>query len=267
LTMTKLVVDSELDIPLDSFDFHCSIQSLPYLFGTTLESIPADVPYLRLPALAGKKWEKPLSRFAGLKVGIAWAGNKHTARDQLRSIALSCFAPLIALRGVRYFSLQKDAAALQLQETNWPILNWMDASNDLLDTAALINQLDLVISADTVIIHLAGALGKPVWLLNRFETDSRWLIEREDSPWYPTMRIFRQPAMHDWTSVMETVSSELGKLISAKGVHEMSEQQFLAAADAVNKSLGINQNRIRPRTSYDAVIDCIKWLIPKRRMR
>jgi tetratricopeptide (TPR) repeat protein len=263
LTMTNLVVDSESEISLDSFDFHCSMQSLPYLFGTTLESIPGDVPYLRLPAQAGKKWEQPLSKFAGLRVGIAWAGSKHTARDQLRSIALSYFAPLMASPGVQYFSLQKDAAALQLQEMNWPILNWMDASNDLLNTVALINQLDLVISADTVIIHLAGALGKPVWLLNRFESESRWLIEREDTPWYPTMRIFRQPAMHDWASVMDTVACELGKLISVNGVNEMSEQQFMAAADAANKSLSINQNRTRRRTAYDTAVDCIKWLIPK----
>jgi len=267
LTMTNLVVDSELEISLDSFDFHCSMQSLPYLFGTTLESIPGDVPYLRLPAATGKKWEKPLSKFTGLRVGIAWAGSKHTARDQLRSIGLRYFAPLIALPGVRYVSLQKDAAALQLQETNWPVLNWMDASSDLLDTAALISQLDLVISADTVIIHLAGALGKPVWLLNRFETDSRWLIDRGDSPWYPTMRIFRQPAMHDWSSVMDSVSRELGKLISARGVNEMSEQQFLAAANAANKALGIDQNRTRARTPSDVLIDCIKWFISKRRVQ
>jgi ADP-heptose:LPS heptosyltransferase len=117
--------------------------------------------------------------------------------------------------GVQFISLQKDDSDQQLQqltESGQSILNWMDASDDLLDTAALIAQLDLVISVDTVIVHMAGALGKPVWLLNRYESEWRWLTEGETSPWYPTVRVFRQPAIHDWDSVIAMILTELRKL-------------------------------------------------------
>jgi tetratricopeptide (TPR) repeat protein len=215
LTETALVVDSANLMALDSFDCHCSMMSLPYLFKSELASIPQDVPYLRPAEKDIQKWRAQLSQIRGLKVGIAWSGSKGTNRDSLRNIALRKFAPLLDVAGVQFISLQKDDSDQQLQqltESGQSILNWMDASDDLLDTAALIAQLDLVISVDTVIVHMAGALGKPVWLLNRYESEWRWLTEGETSPWYPTVRIFRQPAIHDWDSVIAMILTELRKL-------------------------------------------------------
>jgi hypothetical protein len=119
---------------------------------------------------------------------------------------------LIKTAGVTFISLQKGGPAAELAEMSWPILDWMNECEDFSDTAALVVNLDLVISVDTSVAHLAGALGKPVWLLNRFESEWRWQLDREDSPWYPTMRIFRQSALNDWDGVVERVASELGRL-------------------------------------------------------
>jgi hypothetical protein len=142
-----------------------------------------------------------------MKVGLAWAGNKTQKKDFLRSIPFEQLAPLLAVPGVQFISLQKGATA------NDPaLLDWMGECQDYLDTAALAQHLDLVISVDTSVAHMAGALAKPVWLLNRYESEWRWLLDREDSPWYPTMRIFRQPALHDWHSVIARITEELQKL-------------------------------------------------------
>jgi ADP-heptose:LPS heptosyltransferase len=119
---------------------------------------------------------------------------------------------VIKTAGVAFVSLQKGDPAAELDEMGWPILDWMNECEDFSETAALVVNLDLVISVDTSVAHLAGALGKPVWLLNRFESEWRWQLDREDSPWYPTMRIFRQSALNDWDGVVERVASELGRL-------------------------------------------------------
>lgn len=212
LAVNPLVLSTEYRVSKDSFDLHCSMLSLPYLFGTRVETIPANVPYLPLAAEAGEKWHKKLKKYSGLKVGIVWAGGKKMEKDKLRSISLESFAPMLAIPGVQFFSLQKGEAEAQLKTVNNRIVDWMDACEDYLDTAALIDNLDLVISVDTAVVHLAGALGKPVWLLNRYESEWRWMADRQDSPWYPTLRIFRQPALNDWGSVMQTVAVELGQL-------------------------------------------------------
>lgn len=215
LTATGLVVDSSNPADLDSFDCHCSMMSLPYMFKSELASIPHDIPYLRPATNDVDKWRNALRKTPDLKVGIAWAGSRGTNRDKLRNIDLQRFAPLMRVPGVQFISLQKDDHDLQLKNSGWQVLDWMDLSNDLLDTAALIDQLDLVISVDTVIVHLAGAMGKPVWLLNRYESEWRWLSAGDASPWYPSVRIFRQPAMHDWESVIAEIASELRKLATA----------------------------------------------------
>jgi Tfp pilus assembly protein PilF len=199
----------QVEPPADSYDLHCSIMSLPHLFGTTLESIPADVPYLHIPAARSAPWNARLAEMSGMKIGLVWAGNMSMKGDRLRSIALDRFAPLMDMQGARFFSLQKGPPSAQLQGSGFLIVDWMSECRDLLDTAALIAGLDLVISVDTSIAHLAGAVGKPVWLLNRFESEWRWMREREDSPWYPSMRIFRQPALHDWDGVMQMLKTEL----------------------------------------------------------
>ena len=201
--------------PLD-YDYHCPIMSLPFLFGTSLETIPDAVPYLYVPADMRAKWTRCFVDTAGLKVGLAWAGSQYYARDIQRSVPLKTFEPLIGISGITFVSLQKEQPGTQLTETGWPIRDWMNDCEDYLDTAALVESLDLVISVDTAVVHLAGALGKPVWLLNRFESEWRWLLEREDSPWYPTMRIFRQPALHDWDSVIRRLVVDLSQLVRSR---------------------------------------------------
>jgi tetratricopeptide (TPR) repeat protein len=243
LTKTSLVIDNQTPVRAELFDVHCPMMSLPYAFGTTLETIPQRVPYLQVPAAMTEKWSKQLSKFNGLKVGLAWAGNQDMKKDHLRSIALERLAPLMALPGVQFVSLQKGEASRQLKDTNWRVLDWMDACEDLMDTAALIESLDVVISVDSVVAHLAGALGKPVWLLNRFESEWRWMMERVDSPWYPRMRIFRQAARHDWDGVIEAVKVELGKLLPAGtgGAAAMQEPDWRKQAAKADQALNIGE--------------------------
>jgi tetratricopeptide (TPR) repeat protein len=204
------VVESQIRTSIASaFDLHCSMMSLPHLLHTGLDTVPAQVPYLFVPDAQKAAWIPRLAALHGLKVGLAWAGNPMLTKDALRSIPLREWAPILAVEGVSFVSLQKSEASAQLTGTNALITDWMNESKDLLDTAALIVNLDLVICVDTSIAHLAGALGKPVWLLNRHESEWRWLLERADSPWYPTMQIFRQHMEHDWHGSLEEVATSL----------------------------------------------------------
>ncbi|HEX9192225.1 MAG TPA: tetratricopeptide repeat protein [Burkholderiales bacterium] len=194
-----------------SFDVHCPIMSLPYAFATRSDTIPNAVPYLSVPHEMRRKWSETLSGLNGPRVGLVWRGGKKYGRDFLRSLSLQRLGPLTEIAGVSFVSLQKGEAAGELAGSDRPILDRMGECGDFLDTAALVANLDLVISVDTSVAHLAGALGKPVWLLNRFESEWRWQLGREDSPWYPTMRIFRQPALDDWDSVVKRVAGELAR--------------------------------------------------------
>ncbi|HEX9193380.1 MAG TPA: glycosyltransferase family 9 protein, partial [Burkholderiales bacterium] len=143
------------------------------------------------------------------RVGLAWAGRKENPKDSLRSVRLEKFSPLLDVTGIRFLSLQKGEAAGQIEETGFKLIDYMDECGDLLETSALVENLDLVVSVDTATVHLAGALGRPVWLLNRFESEWRWMLDREDSPWYPTMRIFTQPRGGNWNGVLADVASAL----------------------------------------------------------
>jgi hypothetical protein len=195
--------------------------SLPHVFATTLESIPAATPYLSAdPALTAKWRERLAGSKDDLRIGLVWSGGRHlnhpqlSAVDRRRSIALNALAPLSEVPGVSFVSLQKDGPAAQAANPP-PGMRLHDFTADLYDfedTAALVANLDLVISVDTSVAHLTGALGKPVWLLNRFDTDWRWLLNRNDSPWYPTLRQFRQPRPGDWDSVICAVRDALGRL-------------------------------------------------------
>jgi Tfp pilus assembly protein PilF len=203
-------------LPFGDFDLYCPIMSLPYLFQTRLESIPANVPYLVVPEEMKQKWHMRLAEVPGLKVGLVWAGNQAASFDKIRSIPLNLFAPLHDSGGISFVSLQKGDRLQQLHKFEGQLIDWMDECKDYLDTAALVEQLDLIISVDTSVAHLAGALGKPVWLLNRFESEWRWMLDREDSPWYPSMRIFTQPVRNDWDSVVKRVGEELAVLLKEK---------------------------------------------------
>jgi hypothetical protein len=201
--------------PLPRFDVHCSLLSLPRTLGTTLETIPAQIPYLSANPDLAAAWKQRLAAIAGKrKVGIAWAGNPDHQRDQDRSCGLAALAPLASHADVALISLQKGPAASQTAAPP-PGMILHDFTPELetfADTAALIANLDLVITVDTSIAHLAGAMGKPVWTLLAFAPDWRWLLNRTDSPWYPTMRLFRQPSPGDWGSVVAAVCEQLGLL-------------------------------------------------------
>jgi len=191
--------------PLPAFDLHCPMLSLPLAFETAPETIPTGVPYLSADPVQARIWRERVGEASGLKVGLAWAGGRQTASDAQRSVSTDKLGPLLAAPGVRWFSLQKDEPAPE------GVIDLMSDAKDFADTAALIAGLDLVISVDTAVAHLAGALGKPVWLLDRFDSDWRWLIGRTDSPWYPTMTIYRQPGPGDWDAVVEAVLEHLAR--------------------------------------------------------
>lgn len=204
------------DIP--EYDVHAPLMSLPLLFNTNLGTVPNAVPYLHPAKDDVAKWAERLQGVRGLKVGLIWAGQSRPdhptadAVDRRRSVNLSQFAPLADIPGVSFFSLQKGDPARQLATSPLPVTDYMNDMQDFADTAALIANLDLVIGVDTSVVHLAGALGKPVWVLSRFDGCWRWLKDREDSPWYPSLRLFRQPRMGDWEPVIEQVRDALRKL-------------------------------------------------------
>lgn len=220
LFQTVSVVDemfSKAD-PLDltSFDCYCPLMSLPYLFQTSLDSIPATVPYFEIPDAERGQWRTLLAGVSGLKVGLVWAGSCINLIDKQRSIPISEFRPLAIIDGINLISLQKGEQEGQCAELGSDCIDYMDRCHDYLDTAALIMELDLVISVDTSVAHLTGALGKPVWLLNRFGSEWRWMLDREDSPWYPSMRIFNQKEAGNWAPVIDAVVVELKSLIAKK---------------------------------------------------
>jgi len=204
---------------LPAFDLRCALMSLPGVFKTTLSSIPAPVQYLKADEGLAASWANRLGKSAGLRVGIVWAGRRSHVGDFNRSIKLAALAPLAGVAGVRFFSLQKDDTA---GEANHPPegMNLIDLTADLTDfadTAAVISQMDVIISVDTAVAHLAGALGKPVWVMLPFLPDWRWLLNRDDSPWYPTMRLFRQKMPEQWSEVVASVAAALGDLQGGRG--------------------------------------------------
>lgn len=201
--------------PPPACDACIPLLSLPLAFGTSLATIPASVPYLSPSEQDRVAWKRRLASEAGLRVGLVWAGSAHDEQftahmvDRRRSLPLSALAPLAGVSGVRFYSLQKGPPATEAPPPGLDLVDWMDAVEDFADTAALVAELDLVISVDTSVCHLAGALGRPVWMLSRHDACWRWLRDRSDSPWYPTMRLFRQDRPGDWAPVIHRVRSAL----------------------------------------------------------
>jgi tetratricopeptide (TPR) repeat protein len=195
------------DQPLPDFDLHCPLASLPLAFNTRLNSIPASVPYLNPSTDLIEAWRMRLGpRDGRLRVGIAWAGNPQFKADRTRSMHLSQLAPLAELKNISFFSLQKGAPASQ---RGMDMIDLGPDLHDFVDTAAVMSLLDLIISTDTSVPHLAGALGRSVWVMLQYSPDWRWLLDREDSPWYPTMRLFRQKSLGDWSGVVARVAEAL----------------------------------------------------------
>jgi Flp pilus assembly protein TadD len=192
--------------PLPPFHFHSPLMTLPMAFNTTLESIPATVPYLSVDPARAVTWGEKLPT-GPRRVGVVWAGNPRFANDRIRSLAPSRLAPLLAVPNVTWVSLQKSSST-----TVTPPPGLLDLTADLhdfADTAALISQLDLVIAVDTAVAHLAAALGKPTWILLAAVPDWRWMLGRADSPWYPSVRLFRQTTPGDWSTVVGEVASAM----------------------------------------------------------
>lgn len=214
--------------PLPAFDCHCPLLSLPFALHTTIETIQGRTPYLFADPKASAQWRARIDEASApraLKVGLVWAGGHRPhvpelrKNDARRSLSFDRFAPIVETPGVQFFSLQKgERAVRQLTDmrerhaASARVIDWTDELNDFADTAALVENLDLVISVDTSTAHLAGAMNKPVWILNRLDTCWRWMLEREDSPWYPSARLFRQPTLGDWESVIESVTRALTSL-------------------------------------------------------
>jgi hypothetical protein len=205
------------DVPAD-----CCVPllSLPHRLGTTYETIPSDVPYVFADPELTDAWRTRLAEHQGFKIGIVWQGNPKCPGDRFRSFPVSAFEPLAQLPGVHLVSLQKGAGVEQLatHRESWPLVDFGDAldadGGAFMDTAAIMMNLDLVITSDTAAAHLAGALGVPVWVVLPFVPDWRWLLERGDSPWYPTMRLFRQTEWGHWADVFEQVSAEVKALMA-----------------------------------------------------
>jgi hypothetical protein len=205
------------------FDYHASLLSLPLAFNTTLATVPSR-PYLKADPVKVRAWREKLGPSDQLRVGLVWAGGHRPGQpetipfNERRNIPLAQLAPL-KQPGVQFYSLQKgepaemELASLQSAGWNGPgITNYVDELRDFSDTAALVANLDLVISVDTATAHLTGALGKPFWLLNRFDTCWRWLLNRSDSPWYPSATIYRQEKPGDWGPVVQRVAANLSLL-------------------------------------------------------
>ena len=202
--------------PLPPFDLHCPLLSLPRVLGTTTETIPQQTPYLNADPQRAAAWRERVGPLDGLRVGLVWAGNQTMSGDRRRSMPLERLSELADLPGVSFVSLQKGPAASHSPPPGLTLHDWTEDLHDFSETAALIEALDLVIGVDTAVVHLAGALGRPVWLLNRFDRCWRWLLDRDDSPWYPTLRQFRQSQPGDWSSVLQHVRAELQACILAR---------------------------------------------------
>ncbi len=207
--------------PLPEFHTHCGLMSLPWLMRTTLATVPADVPYLQADPALVTKWRHELAPLDGYRIGLSWQGNPRYKGDRHRSIPLEKFAPLAELPGARLISLQKGLGTEQLAVHGErlgivPLGDRLDeAGGAFMDTAAVLMNLNLLITSDTAIAHLAGALGVPTWVPVTWTADWRWLERRADCPWYPTMRLFRQPEHGDWDSVFRSMAEEIRSMLEA----------------------------------------------------
>ncbi len=202
--------------PLPPYDAHCPLLSLPRIFETTVETIPGPRSYMSVSRTHRAAAQARIDARRGkLNVGLAWAGSKEHSNDRNRSCPLTVLEPLLALQDIAWFSLQQGEAGEELNALADPhrVLP-LPPGTPLLDTAALISELDLVISVDTSVAHLAGALGKRCWLMLPFAPDWRWLLSRSDTPWYPATMLYRQPKPRDWPAVADRLVADLRALLT-----------------------------------------------------
>ncbi|MDR3416917.1 MAG: tetratricopeptide repeat protein [Nevskia sp.] len=220
-----------VDAPAGGYDLQIEMMSLPYRFGTTLQDVPAAVPYLKTNAEARRKWAPRFAGVAAPRIGLVWAGNPRehdlaaSRIDVRRSMKLEQMKPLLEVEGARFYNLQFGAKAAELDECGLRgrLTDYMSEVEDYLDTAAIIENLDLVIAVDTSVVHAAGGLGKPVWVLSRHDACWRWLRNQERNPWYPSARVFGQTTAGDWAGVVERVRQALQATIRRTGANSCLE--------------------------------------------
>ncbi|HVZ27795.1 MAG TPA: glycosyltransferase family 9 protein, partial [Rhizomicrobium sp.] len=205
-------------VKLPAFDVHCSIASLPHRLKTTVQTIPGETPYLFSDPEKVKAWQEELGRKTRPRIGLAWSGASRHINDMNRSMPLSALLPLFELP-LEWHSLQIEYRPGDLAELNRhpEIRQHQDDLRGFAETAAFVECLDLVITVDSSMAHVAGALGKPVWILLPFSPDYRWMLDRTDSPWYPTARLYRQPAFDDWQSVIANLYQDLAHGLAKQG--------------------------------------------------
>ncbi|MBI2307779.1 MAG: tetratricopeptide repeat protein [Rhodocyclales bacterium] len=248
-----------------SIDCHAALLSLPGRMGTTLESIPAQIPYIVPDRELVERWAARLGKLPGKKVGIVWASGETYVYHRFRTMRLTQLAPLFDIAGVSWVSLQKGRAEAEIAEAGWQarIVDPMGDVEDFADTAALIANLDLVVSVDTSVPHLAGAMGVPVWLLDRFDTDWRWLLDRSDSPWYPAMRIFRQSSFGQWSPVVAAAAEALRAWCD--GTAPAAERPAVAALPDVveaGRKLKLNLGCGNRKEAGFVNVDCVAACAP-----
>jgi FkbM family methyltransferase len=239
----ELVCD---DAALPQFDVHVPMLSVPGILKSSFETFPSHVPYLHAEPKLITKWEQRLAEYDGFKVGIAWQGSPDFHADTQRSVPLQHFSKLASIPGVRLFSLQKGEGTEQLEglDGEFEVVNFGDEldaeAGPFVDTAAIMQNLDLVITSDTSVPHLAGALGVPTWMALSISPDWRWFLDREDSPWYPTLRLFRQQKLGDWEEVFSRIAAGLREQIAAAGAtkpgHEKTDTDTKTALSPINTS-------------------------------
>lgn len=208
-------IEVSADPGLPAYDCHCALLSLPHRFQTRLNTIPNPVGYLRARPETAAKWADRLGAGPALRVGVVWTGNPKHINNRYRSVSAESLLPLLAIEGIKVFSLQVGARHHELTRCSGGAVADISAElTDYAETAGVIANLDLVISICTSVAHLAGGMGKPLWMLLNAVPDWRWMLEREDNPWYPTARLFRQRKAGDWTDVIERVAAELRAVVS-----------------------------------------------------
>jgi len=205
-----------MERPPQRFDLWCPMMSLPRAFGTTLETVPSAVPYLTVDPETIERWRARLAGNQGLKVGLVWSGAAEYGHNARRAIAAERLAPLLGIDGVSWFSLQVGEKAADLARVPAGIVDLSRELSDFSETAGALQALDLVITTDTAVPHLAGALARPAWVMLACVPDWRWMLDRDGSPWYPTMRLFRQGERGAWDDVVHRVGVELRAVVAGR---------------------------------------------------
>lgn len=217
-----------LEAPRPRFDLWCSMMSLPRVFGTTLQTVPAAVPYLSVDPAVADRWRDRVGGNRGLKVGLVWSGALRYGHNPRRAIPAERLAPLVRQPGVSWFSLQVGEPVAELARLPAGIVDLSPELTDFSETAAALLALDLLISTDTAVPHLAGALARPVWAMLAFVPDWRWMLDRDTSPWYPTMRLFRQPARGAWDDVVRRIGVDLRRVLEGERERLMPARETVA---------------------------------------